>query len=294
VLAGLGAVLTTLMVAASAHAVTTVGQLPPEGSTPQACDPTGFEIFQTAVSSGSSYAVPSPGVITSWSTLANIQGADSDNGDRVAFRVYRPVEGFFSPIFESEAVTLQVPLLKTSQTRVAVQGGDLIGLRMVDVGVDGSSVCIFQTPGLTPDGDIIKLEPAARAIGEVGPYGEGNTRRVDVSAKLEPDADGDQFGDETQDRCPIQASTQGDCDLTVSIGKKPKKKTKRRKATIEFSGVGSVPLQCRLDKKDFAPCTSPVKLKKLKPRKHTFRIRALDQGGNPGPEAKARWRVTGG
>jgi hypothetical protein len=233
VLAGLGAVLTTLMVAASAHAVTTVGQLPPEGSTPQACDPTGFEIFQTAVSSGSSYAVPSPGVITSWSTLANIQGADSDNGDRVAFRVYRPVEGFFSPIFESEAVTLQVPLLKTSQTRVAVQGGDLIGLRMVDVGVDGSSVCIFQTPGLTPDGDIIKLEPAARAIGEVGPYGEGK-------------------------------------------------------------GVGSVPVQCRLDKKDFAPCTSPVKLKKLKPRKHTFRIRALDQGGNPGPEAKARWRVTGG
>ena len=35
-----------------------------------------------------------------------------------------------------------------------------------------------------------------------------------VAATIEPDADGDGFGDETQDRCPAQATTQGACDDT--------------------------------------------------------------------------------
>jgi hypothetical protein len=35
-----------------------------------------------------------------------------------------------------------------------------------------------------------------------------------VQATVEPDGDGDGFGDETQDACPSQASTQGACDRT--------------------------------------------------------------------------------
>ena len=35
-----------------------------------------------------------------------------------------------------------------------------------------------------------------------------------VAATIEPDADGDGFGDETQDQCPTQATTQGACDVT--------------------------------------------------------------------------------
>jgi hypothetical protein len=35
-----------------------------------------------------------------------------------------------------------------------------------------------------------------------------------VAATIEPDADGDGFGDETQDKCPTQATTQGACDVT--------------------------------------------------------------------------------
>ncbi len=49
-----------------------------------------------------------------------------------------------------------------------------------------------------------------------------------VQASIEPDADNDGFGDETQDQCPTQATTQGPCDTTppgvtglkVSNGKK--------------------------------------------------------------------------
>jgi hypothetical protein len=36
-----------------------------------------------------------------------------------------------------------------------------------------------------------------------------------VSADIEPDADHDGFGDETQDQCPSQATTQGPCDRTA-------------------------------------------------------------------------------
>ncbi|HEY2604257.1 MAG TPA: hypothetical protein VGI67_22050, partial [Thermoleophilaceae bacterium] len=36
-----------------------------------------------------------------------------------------------------------------------------------------------------------------------------------VSADIEPDADHDGFGDETQDQCPTQATTQGPCNTTV-------------------------------------------------------------------------------
>lgn len=38
-----------------------------------------------------------------------------------------------------------------------------------------------------------------------------------VQATIEPDADGDGFGDETQDQCPTQATTQGPCDNTPPI-----------------------------------------------------------------------------
>jgi len=59
----------------------------------------------------------------------------------------------------------------------------------------------------------------------------GSTTAVNellVQAAIEPDADNDGFGDETQDQCPTQAATQGPCDTTppgvtglkVSNGKK--------------------------------------------------------------------------
>jgi hypothetical protein len=38
-----------------------------------------------------------------------------------------------------------------------------------------------------------------------------------VQASIEPDADGDGFGDETQDQCPSQATTQGPCDATAPV-----------------------------------------------------------------------------
>ena len=38
-----------------------------------------------------------------------------------------------------------------------------------------------------------------------------------------------------------------------------------------------------LDEKPAAPCTSPAKVKKLKPGKHGFTVVAIDAGGNRDP-----------
>jgi hypothetical protein len=79
----------------------------------------------------------------------------------------------------------------------------------------------------------------------------------------------------------------------TTIGKHPKKKTRKRKATIEFSSSepGSR-FECSLDGKPFALCQSPL-TKKVKPRRHSLQVRAIDQAGNTDPTpALIRWRVT--
>jgi hypothetical protein len=58
-------------------------------------------------------------------------------------------------------------------------------------------------------------------------YEPGSNHQIDVSAVLEPDADHDGFGDETQDQCPTNGSTHGPCPATgqrAAALKKCKKK----------------------------------------------------------------------
>ena len=296
-LAGLAVLGLTLALAGAAQAATVLGQASPDSGSPSGCISTQVEWIQERVSGGTPYGVPGPGVITSWTTLADIAGGSSDEGDRVAFRVYsRGTGDIFTPLAESDAVTLDVPFLHTSPTRIPVRGGEFIGVRIVSSGGDNLNTCRRGGAPL----DIVVDHALVQSvnpipIGQAAEYGvDFFGSRIDLSAKLEPDADGDGFGDETQDGCTFQATGGAGCDLSTTISSKPKSKTKSRKAKFEFSGAGGVTFQCRLDKKDFTPCESPKTIKKLKPRKHTFRIQALDPGGNPGEEAVARWRVTGG
>lgn len=55
--------------------------------------------------------------------------------------------------------------------------------------------------------------PLVEGQGQRGQNGEP-TGELLVQAVMEPDADGDGFGDETQDACPTQGTTQGACDTT--------------------------------------------------------------------------------
>jgi hypothetical protein len=123
--------------------------------------------------------------------------------------------------------------------------------------------------------------------------GSSNSLQLDVSAILEPDADNDGFGDETQDQCPTDATKQGDCappETTVTAG--PKAKAKKKKATFEFSSSepGST-FECSLNGAPFTSCTSPLTVKGKK-GKNSFAVRAKDAAGNvDATPATFDWKV---
>lgn len=53
-----------------------------------------------------------------------------------------------------------------------------------------------------------------------------------------------------------------------------------RSATFWFSSSEAGGFLCRLDAKPFKPCTSPKGYRRLRPGRHTFRVKALDAAGN--------------
>lgn len=79
-----------------------------------------------------------------------------------------------------------------------------------------------------------------------GPWGVGETRHfkiqfggVPVTATVEPDHDGDGYGDLTQDRCPWDAAFESDCPTTLRLSRTP---VRRRAILIEVtsSSAGSL------------------------------------------------------
>ncbi len=80
----------------------------------------------------------------------------------------------------------------------------------------------------------------------------------------------------------------------TTIEKGPKKKSTKRKATFTFSSnePGSSYV-CKLDRKAAAPCTSPLKLKRLKTGKHRLTVVASDAAGNADASAATyKWKTT--
>ena len=63
--------------------------------------------------------------------------------------------------------------------------------------------------------------------------------RTNVAARLEPDADHDGYGDETQDKCLGTAGTFNGCPNTVTLGKAKQKGTKV-KLGVTVPGQGTL------------------------------------------------------
>lgn len=64
----------------------------------------------------------------------------------------------------------------------------------------------------------------------------------------------------------------------------PAAKTAKRKAVIRFTdttgGAAGAAFRCKIGKKKWRPCSSPLRLKRLKPRRYTVRVKASDPAGN--------------
>ena len=98
--------------------------------------------------------------------------------------------------------------------------------------------CAFSTG----NGDLIQegsANPEAQAGATVNlavPY--ANIYRLNVTASIEPDADGDGYGDETQDGCTTNSSAQGQCPTPAPPDKRaPGGKWLKRKDSVGDNAV---------------------------------------------------------
>jgi hypothetical protein len=161
--------------------------------------------IQTSVSGGTTYTVPTAGVLTSWS----VEAPEAPNADPVGFRIFRPTGAphTYTVIGDSplESVAGGSGLL-SFPTRVAVQPGDLLGLYS-----EGNSGWCGNYP-LAPGDSWDYANVTSQPPGSQFTYtAEPLFLRADIAASLEPDRDGDGFGDLTQDACPTDPTRQTAC-----------------------------------------------------------------------------------
>jgi len=106
--------------------------------------------------------------------------------------------------------------------------------------------------------------------------------RPNISAVLEPDVDGDAFGDVSQDACPQSALSQVVCPAPETIlTKKPKKHRGSPRIKLKFaSTIAGSTFECSRDGHKFKPCHSPYQ-RRFGPGKHKLLIRAVSAVGIP-------------
>jgi hypothetical protein len=177
------------------------------GPTP---DPSKASCGLVALSEGGfSQAAQSDGVVTRW----RVAGGSGP----MIFRVVRPqANGDYLLISSSAVETPANTGVVTFNTRQAIQAGDYVGVELesatatvgVDTGEPPSSTIAASFLGPEPDGSTVtpQVFPGARGY---------------LNADVEPDADHDGFGDETQDQCPTNATVQGPCPPPVVVDKAP-------------------------------------------------------------------------
>jgi hypothetical protein len=195
----------------SASAATTVGN----GCTLDATIPI-ITVVSTANATGDPFpaTIPSAGVITSW-TLDAPPPVELELIPKFfdALKVFRPaaVPGWLQVVGESSLSQIG-PGSNTHPTRIPVQAGDLLGNvgREEAGGESKQFAALCQTSN---GGDTITGVEGNPPVGATVSMGEGDLPSLSqpITVAVEPDADGDGFGDETQDQCPTDASTQGPC-----------------------------------------------------------------------------------
>ncbi|MBV9050340.1 MAG: hypothetical protein JOY58_18875 [Solirubrobacterales bacterium] len=152
---------------------------------------------------GTSYAVPANGVLTSW----DVQGPPAPHDDPIDFKVFRPTgpAHTYQMITQSGLQTVSGPGLHSFPFRLSVRTGDVIGFYSDSNSgwcgdfVRGAQHDLFDNVDV-PLGQTTAFTPTP-----------GSDFRADIAATIEPDRDGDGFGDISQDQCPTDPSRQSPC-----------------------------------------------------------------------------------
>lgn len=201
-----------LGVVGSAGAVTTVGSsLRQRANLYVRCN-SACSAFQSARPGGAGLRIPSDGVITRWRVRAATLG-------KVRLRIVRvDADGSYTSVAAGDFVALDRPhspgqdVLYEFPVRIPVHEGDTIGLDR-----DAKAGGIFHTYGTNSTYAADEFAPALEddATG-VKPTSTEAGRELLLNVDVEKDADGDGFGDETQDNCPTVANDQTDKPCTTA------------------------------------------------------------------------------
>jgi len=184
--------------AATAGAAVTIGETVPGGFAPIPCVGPALW-FQTQVGGPPAYTVPAGGgVITSWS----LQQATTPDG-YARIKMLTPEGGGNYKVAAQGPVQSLGVGFNTLKVRIPVHAGDTLALWQAAANNAVSIIdCEFQTsdsndrstalfPGTEPmPGDTVNASGASKV-------------RANISAQVEPDLDGDGYGDETQDRADL-------------------------------------------------------------------------------------------
>lgn len=148
-------------------------------------------------------AAPSNGVVTGWRVRSNV-GYDVPGE---ALQVVRDtgVPNQFLIVGESRPETIVTGGSNAFATRIPVKAGDRFAAAYTTLDVARCSAT--GDPGDEVAGFV------GGGVGGAVDYKTGTELRVPMVVTIEPDADADGYGDETQDLCPQIATAQGPCPL---------------------------------------------------------------------------------
>jgi hypothetical protein len=189
------------------------------GSSCVAEDGAPFDLVSLTHGAGSPLPVAAPvsGVITQWTVNAGFKEVEPEEAEifsrlyRQTLDVYKPAGGnSYTLVGEAEGGTLNVEGTNVYPARIPVQAGDLLGL-------SGGLSLYCRT---TDPADTFGAAKGLMTVGSTKPFEQAKEIQVPVVAKIEPDVDGDGYGDETQDKCPQSAAYQTACPV-VTINSKP-------------------------------------------------------------------------
>lgn len=209
-------------------------------------------------------------------------------------------EGFLTKRFTVEMTTRPRASTSLDKQRFAVPEGTTGSLTVRRTGANAyapGTVTVTTLPGTATAGDFTPISTVLE-------FEAGETvKHLDVEVA-------DHDGDEGEESFTVQLfDPTGDVslgptsDTTVVVPsddrvapstrllKKPGSGFKR-KAVVRFASSEPGTFRCKVDRKKWKDCASPLRLKNLRPGKHTVLVVATDRAGNVDPTPlKVTWRV---
>lgn len=234
-----------------------------------------------AASAGTSYTTPGAGVLVSYSVWANA----TPGSVRLNVFTPGPAVGHFTQVAKTALTPVTVNTVNTFPVRVPVPAGAILGASNTVASMDcgritgtAADVLGFGSP-FDPD---TQTDLTAAFL---------SGARANVSAVWEPDADGDGFGDVSQDACPQSKTSQVACPAPDTSVKKPKLLASG-KVRIKFkSTIAGSTFTCAIDGKAAKACKSPL-TKRFSLGKHKIVVTAISPQGIADPTPfKGKFRI---